>query len=85
MTRKKGRPKNPGKIASCVTVEMLLADIRAYCIGCSGGSRKMADECDIQYCRLWKYRSGQAGLQTAMFSDIEQLEGQLDIFGNEVQ
>lgn len=85
MAGKKRPPKNPGRFASCVTVEMLLADIHAYCLGCSGGSRKMVETCDIQYCRLWKYRNGQAGIQTAMFSDADQLEGQLDMFGNEVQ
>ena len=84
MAKMKKPPKNPGRFANVVTVESLLADIRAYCIGCSGGSRKMADECEIQYCRLWRYRFGQAGLQTAIFSDTERLEGQIDMF-NEVQ
>lgn len=70
-----------------VTVRQLLADIRAHCLSCCGGSRNLVEECTIKRCRLWPYRCGMAGLQTALLSSTqpeEQLEGQLDMFGSEV-
>ena len=61
------------------SAETLLADIRAKCRDCCGGSAKLVEECAIRSCRLHKYRCMKMGIQTAMFT-TEQLEGQLDMF-----
>lgn len=61
------------------SAETLLADIRAKCLECCGGSRKLVDECRTTSCRLHRHRKGNAGVQTAMFAE-EQLEGQIDMF-----
>lgn len=60
------------------SAESLLADIRAKCLDCCGGSRKLVDECRSPECRLWKHRKGLAGQQQAM--GLDQLEGQIDMF-----
>lgn len=60
------------------SAENLLADIRAKCVDCCGGSRKLVDECRDQSCRLWRHRKGLAGIQQAM--GLDQLEGQIDMF-----
>ena len=61
------------------TAETLLADIRAKCLECCCGSRKLVDECMIKDCRLWRHRRGMAGVQTGMLPD-DKLEGQMNIF-----
>ena len=66
------------------SAESLLADIRAKCLDCCGGSRKMVDECRSPDCRLWKHRKGLAGQQQGMFVQGDQLEGQIDMFGKAV-
>lgn len=66
------------------SAESLLADIRAKCLDCCAGSRKMVDECRDRSCRLWRHRKGLAGQQQGMFTAQEQLEGQIDMFGKAV-
>lgn len=61
------------------SAETMLADIRAKCRECCGGSIHLVEECTIRSCRLWKYRCMKIGIQTAMFSQ-QQLDGQLDMF-----
>ena len=61
------------------SAETMLADIRAKCRECCGGSIHLVEECTIRSCRLHKYRCMKMGVQTAMFSQ-EQLDGQLDMF-----
>lgn len=63
------------------SAEALLADIRAKCRECCGGSVKLVEECTIKTCRLWKHRRTRISIQTAMFDDT-QLDGQLDMFNN---
>lgn len=63
------------------SAESLLADIRAKCLDCCAGSRKMVDECRDRGCRLWRHRKGLAGQQQDIFAAQEQLEGQIDMFG----
>ena len=62
------------------SAESLLADIRGKCLDCCGGSRKLVDECRSTDCRLWKHRKGLAGQQMAMLPQVEQIEGQIDMF-----
>lgn len=64
------------------SAEALLADIRAKCLDCCCGSRKLVDECRDRECRLWRHRKGLAGVQTAVLPEV-QLDGQLDMFGDE--
>lgn len=66
------------------SAETLLADIRAKCTDCCGGSRKLVDECRDTECRLWKHRKGIAGQQPAMLMNHDRLEGQIDMFGKAV-
>ena len=42
------------------TADELLVAIRAYCLECSGGSRKEVERCNIKYCKLRPYRSAAA-------------------------
>ena len=34
------------------------AAIRAKCLDCMGGSRKLVKECRLRECSLWPYREG---------------------------
>ena len=61
------------------SAETMLADIRAKCRECCGGSVSLVEECTIRTCRLHKYRRMTMGVQTAMFA-TDQLDGQLDMF-----
>lgn len=61
------------------STEELLADIRAKCRECCGGSVKLVEACTILDCRLWKHRCRQVGVKTGMFAQAE-LEGQIDMF-----
>jgi len=69
--------------AHTVSTDALLADIRAKCLDCMCGSRKLVDTCTSRECRLWRHRKGLAGEQEGMFAQPE-LEGQMDIFELEV-
>ena len=40
------------------TKAQILKTIRAYCIGCSGGSEKEVAHCTIKTCELYEYRMG---------------------------
>ena len=40
------------------TKTQILKVIRAYCIGCSGGSEKEVSHCTITHCELYPYRMG---------------------------
>lgn len=66
------------------SAESLLCDIRAKCLDCCAGSRKLVDECRDTSCRLWRHRKGLAGQQIAMLPGAQQLEGQIDMFGKAV-
>ena len=39
----------------------ILADIRAYCLDCMGGSRKAVQHCTSRECRLWRHRAENTG------------------------
>lgn len=69
--------------AHTVSTDALLADIRAKCLDCMCGSRKLVDTCTSRECRLWRHRKGLAGEQEGMFAAPE-LDGQMDIFELEV-
>lgn len=62
------------------TPQELIAAIHAKCLECSGGSRKLVHNCNIEYCALWSYRqsepkeSGQVRGQIGLF-DITEKEG----------
>ena len=36
----------------------ILADIRRFCVECSGGSRAEVSNCPMQTCPMFKYRMG---------------------------
>ena len=40
------------------TKAQILKTIRAYCIGCSGGSEKEVAYCTVKKCELYEYRMG---------------------------
>lgn len=40
------------------TKAQILKAIRAYCIGCSGGSEKEVSLCTIKNCELYQFRMG---------------------------
>lgn len=61
------------------SAEAMLADIRAKCRECCGGSISLVEECKIRTCRLHKYRRMTMGEQTVLFTP-EQLDGQIDMF-----
>lgn len=44
--------------------EEYAAAIRAHCLECSGGSRKLVEACNVTECRLWDYRN--AGAEARM-------------------
>lgn len=44
--------------------EEYAAAIRAHCLECSGGSRKLVEACNVTGCRLWDYRN--AGAEACM-------------------
>ena len=62
------------------TPQELIAAIHAKCLDCSGGSRKLVHNCDIEYCPLWPFRrsetkeSGKIRGQIGLF-DIEKRAG----------
>jgi hypothetical protein len=41
------------------TPNEMLADIRAHCLDCMGGSRKAVQQCTSRDCRLWRYRTAE--------------------------
>lgn len=45
------------------TPNEILADIRAHCLDCMGGSRKMVRQCTSAKCHLWKYRMENASVK----------------------
>lgn len=44
------------KLKAELTLDDVLASIRAYCMLCSGGSRKEVEHCHIKNCPLFPYR-----------------------------
>lgn len=55
------------------TPQELIAAIHAKCLECSGGSRKLVHNCDIEYCALWPYRRSEP-------KDSSQIRGQIGLF-----
>ena len=53
--------------------EAMAAAIRAKCLDCSGGSRKLVHNCDIEYCPLWPFRRSEA-------KEHNQIRGQIGLF-----
>ena len=79
------RQKATRSVLRCIDAEELLADIRRKCLDCCCGSRNMVEGCQTPDCHLYKWRNAQAVMQTAMFGNEEQLPGQVDMFGSEMQ
>ena len=61
--------------------ESVLQAVRAYCIECSGGSRKAVEACNRQECPLYPYRNRYAAAQSGAIEQPKraQLPGQLHI------
>lgn len=55
------------------TPQELIAAIHAKCLDCSGGSRKLVHNCDIEYCPLWPFRRSEA-------KERNQIRGQIGLF-----
>lgn len=57
--------------------EDVLRAVRAYCLGCSGGSKQVVETCILHNCPLYPYRSVSAiqeiagGCQMDMLSYVE--------------
>lgn len=62
-----------------MSAETLLADIRAKCLDCCCGSRKLVQACTDTECRLHRHRCKEAQEQPEIFAGAE-LAGQIDIF-----
>lgn len=58
--------------------EKILQAVRAYCIECSGGSRKDVDGCNRHTCPLYPYRNRKA-VESASPAKAAQLDGQINI------
>jgi len=54
----------------------LAAAIRAHCLQCSGGMRKLVDECPVKGCNLYPYRRG--GAEGRKNARAEGIQGQMD-------
>ena len=61
------------------STENVLIAVRAYCIECSGGSRRAVDECNRQACPLYPYRNRKASDACASPAKPVQLAGQMSI------
>ena len=61
------------------TAEELYADIRAKCLDCCCGSRKLVQACTNTECRLHRHRCAQARAAPDMIGEAA-LAGQIDIF-----
>ena len=57
--------------------EKILQAVRAYCIECSGGSRKDVDGCNRHACPLYPYRNRKAVAENASPVKAAQLDGQI--------
>lgn len=62
-----------------ISPEELLADIRAKCLDCCCGSRKLVQACTDTECRLHRHRCKEAQEQPEIFAGAD-LAGQIDIF-----
>lgn len=72
------RPKSSRQPGDA-TAEELYADIRAKCLDCCCGSRKLVLACTDTACRLHRHRCAEAKAQPTMIGDAA-LAGQIDIF-----
>lgn len=54
----------------------MAAAIRAHCLQCSGGMRKLVDECPVKGCNLYPYRRG--GAEGRKIARRAAAEGQMD-------
>lgn len=59
------------------TPEKLLSAIHAYCLQCSGNSRKEVERCSLRRCPLYGYRSNKAEEQNS--GRVCSLPGQMTI------
>ena len=59
-------------------MEAMRADIRAKCLDCCAGSRRLVEECRDQACRLWRHRSPALHRQTE-----KPIDGQIGMFESE--
>ena len=59
------------------SAHVLMIAIRAKCMDCSGGVRKMVEQCNIKDCPLYQYRSIKAMGDSAQ--PVE-LAGQIGLF-----
>ncbi len=57
-------------------LDQALIAIRAKCLDCSGGSRSVVEECLINDCPLYPYRS----VSAVNDQEEEQMEGQISMF-----
>ena len=60
--------------------DAVLTAVRAYCLECSGGSRKEAEGCNRSVCPLHPYRMGRAVLTEPVRTAVVPIDGQVDIF-----
>ena len=59
--------------------EGVLTAVRAYCLQCSGGSRREVEDCRLRQCPLYPYRSCKAMAVPTAKSKPTQIVGQMDI------
>lgn len=56
----------------------VLSAVRAFCLQCSGGSRKEVERCNRETCPLHPFRKGQ-GMQQGHAAQVN-IKGQTEIF-----
>lgn len=61
-----------------VDVSELLTAIRAHCLECSGGSRKLVEQCALKKCDLYGYRSA-AAMEAGKKKEPDRMTGQLNM------
>ena len=60
------------KVDSGPAVRAYEAAIRAKCLDCMGGSRKLVKECRTRACSLWPYREGTGKAASASCDEKEE-------------